>query len=153
MQINQVQAHRHAAEEATMAQSNAGDLRMGAAPAWDAIAARQRDFEQIQTGWSVFSSDGEQLGQVSQIGAGWFAVPYGERDELTMYLPIEYVETAINQRVVVNQPAGLLFDMKLFQPPEVLPAERIELSGVPHDPRRGEPGHAVSATEPLDSPG
>src|SRR5205814_7211769 len=88
----------------------------------------------------------------SRIGPNWFAVPYGAADELTMYLPIDYIETVTNKRVVLSQPAGLLIDMKLDRSPAEFPDERVEMSGIPHDPRRGEPGQPTPVPEPIDTP-
>jgi hypothetical protein len=122
----------------------------GAAPAWEALDSHQREFAQIEVGWAVFSADGEQLGQVKEVGANWFAVPYGTNDELTMYVPITFIETTANLRVILNQPAGLLIDMKLNQPPGH--SEGFQRTGgTEHSPWRGElAGEPVP--EPVDSP-
>lgn len=126
--------------------------RPGAAPAWQALDAHERDFQQIEVGWAVFSADGEQLGQVSELGSHWFAVPYGTSDERIMYVPVNFIETIANRRVVLSQPAGLLIDMKLNQPPDQSPEDRQRMSGTDHQPWRGVPGGQSSVPEPLDSP-
>ena len=123
----------------------------GAAPAWEALDAHQREFAQIEVGWAVVSADGEQLGQVNEVGATWFAVPYGTNDELTMYVPITFIETTGNLRVILNHPAGLLIDMKLNQPPGLHSEGFQRTGGIEHSPWRGElAGEPVP--EPVDSP-
>ena len=123
----------------------------GAAPAWEALDAHQREFAQIEVGWAVFSSDGEQLGPVKEVGANWFAVPYGTNDALTMYVPITFIETTGNLRVILNHPAGLLIDMKLNQPPGLHSEGFQRTGGTEHSPWRGELG-GEPVPEPVDSP-
>lgn len=124
--------------------------RSGAAPAWAALDARERDFASLQVGWSVFSADGEQIGEVSEVGLSWLVIPYGQGSERKMYVPEEYIESTTNHRVILNQPYGLLIDMKLDAPPTDFPDERVRVSGVEHDPRRGEPGSGMAVPEPPD---
>ncbi|MHB8575625.1 MAG: hypothetical protein ACYDCQ_09865 [Dehalococcoidia bacterium] len=123
----------------------------GAAPAWSAEDVRERDFQQVQPGWTVYSSDGEQLGDIARLGPTWMAVPYGTTDEHTMYLPMNYIESIANKRVVLNQPAALLIDMKLHEPPGDFAQAREAVGGVQHDPRRAEAGSSAIA-EPNDLP-
>ncbi len=131
--------------------NDAARSKQGAAPAYEGADVRERDFSQVQVGWSVFSSDGEELGKVSTLGPNWFAVPYGTTDEYTMYIPVTYLETIGNQRVVLSQPAGLLIDMKLNQPPADFPGEYERTGGIDHQPWRGEVGER-SMAEPADRP-
>lgn len=136
-----------AAARSAGAAAQGGDLpntvanpRQGAAPAWTAGDVRGADFARIQSGWSVVSADGEQIGEVTEIGPDWLAVPYGVDRERTMYLPLQYIETVANRRVILNQPAGLLIDMKLDAPPQRFPEEHQRLSGTEMEALRGEPG-------------
>jgi hypothetical protein len=127
--------------------------RQGAAPAWFAEDVRLRDFELLQPGWSVISADGEQMGPVLEKRGRWFSLRYGTGDERTMYIPLEYIETATNNRVILNQPAGLLIDMKLSEPPEEFEGvPHREVSGTDHDPRRAEIGGKIVIPEPVDQP-
>lgn len=125
--------------------------RQGAAAAWTVDDARAVDFRKIADGWSVISADGEQLGEVTQVGPDWLAVPYGAERERTMYVPVRYVETVSNRRVILNQPAGLLIDMKLDAPPEQFAGEHSRLSGTEMEPLRGEPG-APPVVESVEMP-
>jgi hypothetical protein len=127
--------------------------RPGAAPAGMAEDVRLRDFARIEPGWSVVASDGEQLSAVVEKGPNWFSLHYGTSDERTMYLPIEYVETVANRRVVLSQPAPLVIDMKLDAPPPENPGlEHRRMSGVEHDPRRGEFEGSLVIPNPVDQP-
>lgn len=112
--------------------------RPGAEPAWTVDDARRVDFARIEPGWTVTSADGEDLGAVRGKGRNYLVVPYGEEHERTMFVPREYVESVAAQRVILNQPYGLLIDMKLDEPPAGFPEEHQQLSGVPHEPLRME---------------
>ncbi len=140
-----------AAEHGGVASGAPAQPNPGGAPAYQAADVRERDFGQVQPGWSVFSSDGEELGKVSASGPSWFAVPYGAGEERTMYIPVTYLETIGNQRVVLNQPAGLLIDMKLNEPPADFPGEYERTGGTDHQTWRGDPGDR-SMPEPIDMP-
>lgn len=137
---------------ASMAATKGADLpntathpKPGAAPAWQAEDAQARDFSKIAPGWSVFSADGEELGKVERLGANFMAVPYGRTLERTMYIPQEYIESVAGARVILNQPAGRLIDMKLDAPPADFPEEHARVSGVEHAPLRPEPAAAQLA--------
>lgn len=108
----------------------------GAEPAWTVEDARRVDFARIERGWTVISADGEELGSVRGKGRNYLVVPYGEEYERTMFVPREYVESVASQRVILNQPYGLLIDMKLNEPPADFAEERQRVSGVPHEPLR-----------------
>jgi hypothetical protein len=125
--------------------------KQGAEPAYTVDDVRAADFAKIEAGWSVLASDGEQLGDVSEKGPAWLAVPYGAERERTMYIPMHYVETAVNRRVILNQPAGLLIDMKLDAPPAEFPSDYERVSGTEHEPLRGEPA-APAVIETPDMP-
>ncbi len=122
--------------------------RPGAEPAWTVEDARRVDFARIEPGWSVISADGEELGTVRGKGRNYLVVPYGKALERTMFVPREYVESVAAQRVILNQPYGLLIDMKLDQPPADFPEEHERVSGVPHEPLRMEM-ESVPQSDPL----
>jgi len=127
--------------------------KQGAASAWSALDVRASDFDKVQPGFAVFSSDGEELGKVTELGPNWFALLYGRTLERTMYVPITYLETVTNTRVVLNQPAGLLIDMKLNEPPPEGEADgRERLAGIEHEPRRAQPGDATAIAESPEYP-
>lgn len=126
--------------------------KQGARPADSAAAQREQDFERVQTGWTVFSSDGEQLGGVREVGDGWFSLGYGREQEHPMYVPVGYIETVANSRVVLNQPAGLLMDMKLDSPPLAEETAREGLGGRRDAPRAGEPGYIAAAENAAGEP-
>lgn len=65
-----------------------------------------------------------------------------------MFVPCEYVESVAGHRVVLNQPYGLLIDMKLNEPPAEFPGEHQRVSGVPHEPLRMEM-ESTPRTAPL----
>ncbi len=129
-----------------------GNRKPGAAPAYQGAEVRARDLSQVEIGWSVFSADGEELGKVAQIGPAGIAVPYGEQNERMMYIPVNYFEAIANRRVVLSQPAGLLIDMKLNEPPAEFPAQRERVGGVDHQPWRAEPGDLQPIAEPAAMP-
>lgn len=126
--------------------------KAGAAPVADIDYVRERDFEKIQLGWGVFSSDGDQLGTVDEIGNMWLLLHYGEEREHPMYVPEEYIETVAGTRVVLNQPGGLLKDMKLDAPPLAVATAQERRGGRDHDPRPGEPGWTAAAEDAAGAP-
>jgi hypothetical protein len=126
--------------------------KLGAAPFVEAAVERASDFAKLQQGWAVFSSDGEQLGTIAEIGDGWFSLHWGAENERTMYIPEEYIETSTGTRVVLNQPAGLLMDMGLGSPEAAIMAARERRGGRDHSPLPGEPGWAVAVDEAKGTP-
>ncbi|HLZ71680.1 MAG TPA: hypothetical protein VKV26_17395 [Dehalococcoidia bacterium] len=122
--------------------------RPGAEPAWTVEDARRVDFARIEPGWSVASADGEELGPVQGKGRDYLVVPYGREQERRLFVPREYIETIGERRVILNQPAQLLMDMKLDAPPAGFPEEHERVSGMPHEPLRMETG-VVPEVDPL----
>jgi len=144
------EGHVQRATEQAARSESASQLgaRAGAEPAWTVEDARRVDFARIEAGWSVLSADGEELGTVRSKGRNYLVVPYGEERERTMFVPREYVESVASQRVILNQPYGLLIDMKLNEPPAGFPEEHERVSGVPHEPLRMEM-ESIPQDDPL----
>ncbi len=140
---------QRATERATASEPRAKNgARPGAEPAWTVADARRVDFARIEPGWPVLSADGEELGTVRGKGRNYLVVPYGQEHERTMFVPVEYIETVGGHRVILNQPSGLLLDMKLDAPPAGFPEEHERVGGVPHEPLRMEI-ESVPAIDPL----
>jgi|GEM_PF-1805779 len=122
----------------------------GAAPLEQAELARTLDFQRIKPGWNVFSSDGEPIGQVTEIGDAWFALRHGSEHPRMIYIPEAWLESVANNRVVLNQPSGPLLDMKLDSPAAAEVAARQRRSGHGHEPQPGEPGYELAVEEVLE---
>ena len=114
----------------------------GALPAGDASAARSRDLERIQPGWLAYGSDGELIGPVGQVAGDHFVIRGASHMGADMYIPVGYIETIANQRVVLSRPKRLLLDMKLDVPP--IPVEVVEH---PHE-AGAVPASAHESSEP-----
>jgi hypothetical protein len=122
----------------------------GAAPLEQAELARTLDFQRIKPGWNVFSSDGEQIGQVTEIGDVWFAVRHGSETPRTLYIPEDWIESVANNRVVLNQPSGPLLDMKLDSPAAAEVIAHQRRSGHGHEPQPGEPAYELAIEEVIE---
>lgn len=96
----------------------------GALPADQAGDARSNDLARIQPGWQAYGSDGELIGPVGAVMATHFVILGASSAGADMYIPVDYIETIANQRVILNRPKPLLLDMKLDVTP--VPAEAVE---------------------------
>lgn len=59
----------------------------------------QIDARQIQTGWDVYGSDGEKIGDVADIGADYFIVEKGFIFPTDLYIPISAVRSVEHDRI------------------------------------------------------
>lgn len=108
---------------------------LGARPAGEAEAARERDLASIEPGWPVFASDGALMGPAGRTGQDAFTIAGGSRQDRDMVIPREYIESVASERVVLNRPRSLLLDMQLDQAP-IPPALTL-------------PQHESGATQPA----
>jgi hypothetical protein len=66
----------------------------------------------------VFGAEGDRLGVVGETTPEWFRVDTEVGVGGVMYLPLRYVEDIVRERVILNAPSGLLYDMRLTEPPD-----------------------------------
>jgi hypothetical protein len=73
---------------------------------------------EVTPGMAVFGAEGDSLGVVGEVAPGWFRIDTNVGVGSVMYLPFRYVEDVVRERVILNAPSGLLYDMRLTEPPE-----------------------------------
>lgn len=62
----------------------------------------QADIRQIQEGWDVYGSDGQEIGDVSEIGPNYFVVKKGWLFTSDVYVPSSAVRQIGNERIELN---------------------------------------------------
>jgi len=74
-------------------------------------------YDRVSVGMDVYGAEGDRLGAVGERALDWFRIDTEVGVGGVMFLPYRYVEDVVRERVILNAPAGLLYDMHLTEPP------------------------------------
>ena len=77
----------------------------------------QVDIQQIEEGWDVYASDGEKLGDVSEIGPNYLLVTKGFLFPTDLYIPTSAITNVEYDRVYLNASSDEVKQGAWSQPP------------------------------------
>ena len=77
----------------------------------------QVDIQQIEEGWDVYASDGEKLGDVSEIGPNYLLVTKGFLFPTDLYIPTSAITNVEYDRVYLNASSAEVKQGAWSQPP------------------------------------
>jgi hypothetical protein len=72
------------------------------------------EIRELPVGAEVFTADGERLGEIKEVRAGWFKVDAAMQPDY--WLPMRTVDTTVGNRVTLNFKHELLSDYKQDEP-------------------------------------
>lgn len=75
------------------------------------------DMNRIENGWDVYGSDGEKVGDISEVGSGYFIITKGWLFTKDIYVPTSAVSSVENNRVYLNVAKDQVENMGWDEPP------------------------------------
>ncbi len=96
----------------------------------------------VAPGRAVYTADGDHLGTVKEVSAGYFKVQASMRPDY--WLQSQFVSSAATDRITMDFAKEALDDYKLDGPPVTGAADPDAVAGMTHDPSM--PANAAAAT-------
>jgi len=75
------------------------------------------DISQIQPGWDVYGSDGNEIGDVEEVGPDYIVVEKGFLFPKTLYIPVSAISSVSEDRVELSVPKDAAGDQGWDAPP------------------------------------
>ncbi len=74
-------------------------------------------YGEVQPGWDVFDSTGEDIGDVVEVGPGWMRVEKGKIFKKELYIPFSAITSSEGRAIWLNVSKGEVNDMGWDSPP------------------------------------